>query len=326
MDENIPDDDKKEERINFFKGILTQFGEISDDLYVFFHAIETGRAFLPSCYFNPYSNQFSNTYNFEFLQSMLEDRDKLIHNLIKFYFHEFDDEMVNKCKESTPTLFSYIKKSQYSDEEKSRLYEFFMDPIPYINKLQSELISKEFMLSRYYKDNYEKIIDAFNNTTYELLREQFDGFRDLHFFEKDNEQIYISYCLLNKYCVYFCYLKDGFLPLLGYEYICLLDFVKKESREPDLYNLGYALCEESRVKILQFLLEKEEITCKDLEKAFNFSGSTAYHHITIMVRSGTVKTRNEGKTVLYSLNKKYFDSVIGVLSKYSNLKKGIYIS
>ena len=54
-----------------------------------------------------------------------------------------------------------------------------------------------------------------------------------------------------------------------------------------------ALSETSRIQILKLLLEREELTCKDLEKIFNFSGSTAYHHITLLSKSGAVKIRTE---------------------------------
>ena len=98
-------------------------------------------------------------------------------------------------------------------------------------------------------------------------------------------------------------------------------YSKDQSEEPDLCSLGTALCEESRIKILNFLLEREEVTCKDLEKEFSFSGSTAYHHINIMAKSGLVKTRNEGKTILYSINAKYIRNIIGVFNNFLK-KKG----
>ena len=90
-----------------------------------------------------------------------------------------------------------------------------------------------------------------------------------------------------------------------------------------LDEFGSALGEESRVRMLDFMLERKEITCKDLERTFNFSGSTAYHHLTILLRYGVVKTRNEGKTVLYSVNQTHFDAVVKVLKKYTTEGKTI---
>ena len=318
---DLPNDDKKDSTIKYFKDILNHFSDIPDDLYIFFHALETGRTFLASYYFKPYRKQFSTTYNFKFLQKELSDQDKLIRNVIKFYFNELDDETVEQCATSLNKICSYIKNSDYSSDEKTKLYEFFLNPTSYIQTLQYELISKDFMLSEYYKDNYQKIIEIYNQTTYEILCEQMKGVQELSFLDKSEQALYTSYCLLNKFCISFYLLDDGCLSLLGYDYVERLVYVKDQSKEPDLCSLGTALCEESRIKILKFLLEQEEVTCKDLEKEFSFSGSTAYHHINIMTKSGLVKTRNEGKTILYSLNEKYISNIIGVFNKFLK-KKG----
>lgn len=316
----LPNDNMKEENVKHFKDILNRFDDIPNDLYIFFHAIETGRAFLPSFYFNPYKNQFATTYNFKYLQEELSNHNKLIRNLIKFYFHDFDNDAVEQCASSLNQVFSAIKNSDYSEEEKNKLYEFFIDPSRYIQLLQYELMQKEFMLSEYYKDNYQKIIDLYNQTTCELLCEQLSGIKDLTFLENE-PNVYVSYCLLNKFCINHFPIVEGFLSLLGSQYVNMISFVKDQNKEPDLCGLGTALCEESRIKILKFLLEREEITCKDLEKEFSFSGSTAYHHITIMTKAGLVKTRNDGKTILYSLNEKYIINIIGVFNKFLK-KKG----
>ncbi len=315
--DELPNDEKKEATVKYFKDVSNRFGDIPDDLYVFFHALDAGRAFFPTFYFNLYKGQFATAYNFEYLLKELSDQDQLIRNLIKFYFHDFDDETVEQCTASLNRMFSCIKNSDYSDKEKNKLYEFFIDPSRYIQLLQYELIQKEFKLSEYYKDHYQKIIDVYNQTTIESLYGDLKDFRNINI--EDGAEIgYISYCLLNKLCISVWFLEDGFLPLLGCEYMSILGYAKDMSHDPELSDFGTALCEESRVKILNLLLEREEVTCKDLEKEFNFSGSTAYHHINIMTKVGLVKTRSEGKIILYSLNKRYIKNVIDVLNKILN--------
>lgn len=318
--DTLPNDNKKEENVKYFKEIVNRFDDIPNDLYIFFHALETGRAFLPTFYFYPYKDQFATTYNFNYLQKELSNHNKLIRNLIKFYFHDLDDYAVEQCACSLNQMFSAIKNSDYSEEEKNKLYEFFIDPSRYIQLLQYELIQKEFMLSEYYKNNYQTIIDTYNRTTTELLCEQMSGIKDLTFI-KNESNVCVSYCLLNKFCINHFPIVDGYVSLLGYQYVNILAFVRNQNKEPDLYGLGTALCEESRIKILKFLVKREEVTCKDLEKEFSFSGSTAYHHINIMTKSGLVKTRNEGKTILYSLNEKYISNIIGVFNNFLK-KKG----
>ena len=314
---NMLENSGKQADIKFFNDLMETFPDIPDDLYVFFHAIENGRCFFATQYFNPHKEQFTTTYNFKLIQKELTDSDQLLRALIRFYFYEISDEKIDACMNSTLELFSLIKTSHYSTEVKSKLYEFFIHPEPYIRTLHFELIAKEFMLSHYYEKNYQKILDVYNQTTFEILSKNLKGLDDLKFIKKNNQELlYVSYCLINKFSLNFFGVREGVVYLLGYDYLSILDFVKNKT-DLSLLDFGNALCEESRVKILELLLEREEVTCKDLEKIFSFSGSTAYHHITMLTRIGVVKTRNEGKTILYSLNRKYFSAIIGVLSRYS---------
>ena len=52
--EKLPNDNEKEKNIAFFEDITNQFSDIPDDLFVFFHANEADRAFLPRFYFYQY--------------------------------------------------------------------------------------------------------------------------------------------------------------------------------------------------------------------------------------------------------------------------------
>lgn len=178
------------------------------------------------------------------------------------------------------------------------------------------------LLSQYYEKNYIKFLDVQNETTEELLVELVKGSQGGstksdrgNIFKK---QIYASFCLLDKYHISKFDVGKDEMYLLGCDYVFALDYTQSQNNEIDLQGLGSCLCEESRVRILELLLERDEVICKDLEKIFNFSGSTAYHHLTVLTKTGLVKTRNKGKSVLYSLNRNYFDSIIHTLDKYSN--------
>lgn len=49
----------------------------------------------------------------------------------------------------------------------------------------------------------------------------------------------------------------------------------------------------------------------------SLSGTNAYYHLSLMLRANVIKARNQGRTVLYSINKQHFDVVCDILSKYS---------
>ena len=178
------------------------------------------------------------------------------------------------------------------------------------------------MLSAYYEKNYTKILDIYNGLTFDLLNNQLENIHDLRFIKKEEIDFYVSFCLINNVCLNFIPLKDKVVYLLGEDYISSINYIQEYNEAYKLYDFGSAISEESRVKILEVIFERGEITCKDLERLFSFSGSTAYHHLTIMIKSGVIKSRNQGKTILYSINNKCFDLMIGVLKKYSsNMEK-----
>ena len=311
------DKDDKE----FYEQILKMFSPISDDLYVFFHALKNGKCFVSSNYFDSFKNSFTSDFDISFLQKALSDYSEVVKQAIYFYFHALSSEDVEKAIGSSVYLFEIIKKSSYSDEEKSRLYEFFINPIPYIQKLQYELMVKELQLSNYYEKHYALILDSYNSLTFEKLNEQVKPLKDIDFIKADKQQLILSFCLLNKNCVSFISVTEGVVYLLGYDYVATIGYIKDRSISIKLDEFGSALAEESRVRMLDLMLEKGEISCKDLERIFNFSGSTAYHHLMTLAKYGVIKTRNEGKTILYSVNTKCFDVVIDVLSKYSSRKE-----
>ena len=316
--DSLADEAKKEAYKKYLKETLKYFGDISDDLYVFYHAIKNGRCFITTFYMNPYKDRFSTDFNFKYFKNLLSDTEGLIRNLIQFYLYDLSKESLEECFSSTEKLFACIKASKYSGEEKSKLYEFFINPTPYFQTLQYELIEKEILLSVYYKENYETILEAHNKTTFEVLCENVKDVRDLSFLKEGEQTLYTSFCLINKYQLRLFLIDEGAVYLLGCDYVSIISEIAEAKKISPLEDLCGALSETSRIQILKLLLERKEVTCKDLEKTFNFSGSTAYHHITILTKIGAVKIRNEGKTIYYSLNRKYFDMMRAQLKVFSN--------
>ena len=316
--DSLADETKKEAYKKYLEETLKNFGDISDDLYVFYHAKKNGRCFITTYYMDPYKQKFATNFDFKYLKNLLSDTEQVKKNLTRFYLYDLSEEELEDCFLSTSKLVANIKKSKYSGDEKSKLYEFFIDPIPYIQTLQYELIEKEILLSAYYKENYETILEVHNNTTFEVLCENVKDIRDLSFLREEEQSLYTSFCLLNKYYMNLFFLTNGAIYLLGVDYASIISALVKSQKKQPLEELCGALGETSRMQILNLLLERKEVTCKDLEKFFNFSGSTAYHHISLLTKAGAVKVRNEGKTIYYSLNRRYFDTMISQLKSFSN--------
>lgn len=64
-----------------------------------------------------------------------------------------------------------------------------------------------------------------------------------------------------------------------------------------------AFCDENRLRILNMLQSGEKCACVLLKK-MNISQPTLSHHMRILVESGVVFPRKEGKWTYYSINTK----------------------
>ncbi len=62
-----------------------------------------------------------------------------------------------------------------------------------------------------------------------------------------------------------------------------------------------AFCDENRLQILKLLQSGEKCACILLEQ-LNIGQSTLSHHMKILVQSGIVEARNEGKWTYYSIS------------------------
>lgn len=62
-----------------------------------------------------------------------------------------------------------------------------------------------------------------------------------------------------------------------------------------------AFCDENRLQILELLQSGEKCACVLLEQ-LNIGQSTLSHHMKILVQSGIVSARNEGKWTYYSIS------------------------
>ena len=62
-----------------------------------------------------------------------------------------------------------------------------------------------------------------------------------------------------------------------------------------------AFCDENRIRILELLTDGEKCACKLLD-ALNITQPTLSHHMKILLDSGIVNGRKEGKWMHYSIS------------------------
>ena len=304
------------EEIKWMKDLIYRFGEVSDDLFLFYYIpSHQTPSFMTRFGMDTFRKHFLTDFDFGMFINDLSDTDKYVRNMITYFMNVLPQEKLEECYTSKDKLFSYIKETNFSWEIKSRLYEFFLKPEPFFQLLKLQLMEKEVMLADYYNENMQVILDAHNKLNYDKVVDCFVGRMGRSHFYGTNRVAYFSYCLLNNHLIKVYYFDDYDIFFLGTQYDDVIDDVNSK-KDISLEKFGNAVSEPSRIKILQFILEQGEITCKDLEKAFSFSGSTAYHHITTLVRIGLVNSRSEGKAVFYSINREYFKKVTELLNKF----------
>ena len=307
-----------ESDIEYFGEQIKLFDSFSDDLYIFFRVAKGKCCFFTANYFNCYTSEFPTGYDLAFLQKVLGDHDLFVKNVLKHYFDELGENEVYECLDSEKYLFEVIKKSNYDDKLKARLYEFFIDPESYIRLLQYELMAMDVQLSSYYEKNYSRILDVYNELNADAIRDKLGFLEPEDKKDKINrENLYISFCLLNKGLLYFSYKQTSTLYLIGVDYKSSIERVRKKRFDVVPEQFGAALSDENRVKMLEVILEKGECTCKELEKALGLPASTAYHHASMLEKSGLVSARVFKKSLYYRIERKHFAAFVEYFKRFA---------
>ncbi len=303
-----------EEAALHVRSVIDKFSPIPDDLHLFFRLKKHGRAFMSQCYFAGFDGPREQLSVGEIL-NRLGSRVEFIDKLVRFYFPEYDAH--NEVKDLLRAVSPLIDASDYDERTKRELYSFLVDPDGKINTLVCELKDKEKLLGDHYKEEYQKIVEAQSITGdpddfFKKICERVDGLGTA----PAPAVVYRSVCLLNRHMLY-AFGEDTLdVVIMGYLY----DFdTSKDNCEqtPSLSDFGEILSEPNRLSIIELIKDRGEVTAKDLEKNLDFTGSTAYYHVTMMLKAKMLKTRISGRTVYYSLNSRYFDEVIGQIKRLS---------
>ena len=312
---------KEDSRIDYLNGLLSDFGPFAEDLLPFFYSRENNLCFMLQYYFSPYKKLYRTTYSVSTILDALMDHNSVVDNMIRFYFEDITEDMRQECKHSPVAIGRLIKNSGYPSDVKSGLYAFFLEPAAAIQLLSRELMAKEFLLSQYYEKSFGKIMDLQRNFDLEqlvnLLGECGSGIRDM---DSLNE-VSISFCICSCNIVLANFYESSMLMVLGSQYVEILRELIDRKNLPELDIFGNALSEKNRIDILDLILRKGEVTIREIEQELGFSGTNAYYHINLMIKAKMIKSRNQGRTMLYSINRQFFGAVCDILMRYSGEKE-----
>lgn len=81
-----------------------------------------------------------------------------------------------------------------------------------------------------------------------------------------------------------------------------------------------AFCDENRLRILKKLCKGECCACKLLDE-LNITQPTLSHHMKVLIDTGIVVGRKEGKWMHYSISPKGIDSVIEIIRNLTDVQE-----
>lgn len=313
---NFVNETHKNDDIAFYTKIQERFDEIPDELLPFFYIRNNGRNFLSYCYFSKQNERFLTDYSLQSVQTAISDQDKFIYNMLRFYFEKESKEKIKEVQGSIKEISELIKNSDYSDLLKSHLYAFFIDPTPSIQKLSYSLMEKGYQLKQYHEQNYGIILEMQQQMDLSKMSAQLKEYMNVDI--ESFETIDYTVCLICKNIMCAFLIQDNAFLMCGFDYDSFIDSELNKNLLPEIDVFGNAIAEKNRVAILNYLLERQEATLKDVEAEFGMSQTNAYYHLSLLQKANLIIPKNRGRTILYTLNKGFFRIVCDALRKYTD--------
>lgn len=179
-------------------------------------------------------------------------------------------------------------------------------------------MSKSYLLAKKYELEYGNLTEMQDKLDLDRLSGKLQQCGNCEINIENYNHINISLIICFKNCIKVRFYSDQAVILLGIDSESYMDYLGIQSTLPDLDVFGNALSEKNRVEILNQMTGKEEITIKDIEQELGFSGTNAYYHLSLMLKANMIRSGNQGRLVLYRINKEYFDVISDMIKKYSS--------
>lgn len=310
-----------DEQAEYISKLLNDYLPIPDELFIFFYQKDNAKMFMTEYYFEPFKQAFaSSEYGLAMVLKALADYNQVINNVSRFYFGESGIEGLEGT-EKLVYISNLIVNSAYTGEIKSLLYAFFIEPVSYIQKLIYELMAKDIVMTKEYMQRQTELINLQNNFDYDKLAKGLVQIDKQPLDISSFQNVCISFCLNNKNYLCWTSVEGVDLLILGSDYMSRIQQLIELDVKVKLDVFGNVVSEINRVDILNFILKSGEANIKDIESELNFTGANAYYHLSLMLKSGILKSRNQGRMVLYSINNEYFNNLCDLLVKYTDQKE-----
>ena len=285
------DNSREAEEKEYFLKMEEEFGPIPEELRLFFQVGDDRKvSFITRFCYDPHIGELRESYNFSTVQNDLSDHQRVAAALLKYYFTDLTEKEVEQCLHSVTHVGRLIRNSSYSGELKSSLYAFFLEPSYMTQKLSYELIKKEVQLAQWREKNMSKILHLEHQVDFQKLSAEFKQYK-VETIDIDRFQImHLSPCVLMKNCVKMHFYGNEMLLLLGVDYVGFWNYLISQNLAPKISVFGNAIAEDNRIGMLDLMLEKGEVTIKDLERKLDLTGTNAYYHLSLMIKANMIKS------------------------------------
>ncbi len=212
-------------------------------------------------------------------------------------------------------ILESISNSKYNLEVKAELYDFFLFTEKNIEIIKVQLASIVEAMQRMYNEA--------KNIVNQVLKHKFqiDGFLQnmKEYLQNDTweegiKKYTVTFSFSNRYLVLRQLDKcgDGII-ILGIDYEQF--FFSKKKKQMNLVSFGNALGDKIRMKMITLLEEHGELTLTDFSNKLDIVNAVALYHLDILKEAKLILRRNEGRRVLYWLNRGQFIKAIEEVEK-----------
>ena len=300
---------KRAADIKHYRDQIAKFDIPAEELAPLFTVYKT-QSFAFSRIFDYMSR--SQDFSIEAIEAYLPDAQTMLLELLHFYAPDEIADTVPTMAELT----AIIGAAETTPLVKYHLLAMAIDSQAYYEVLFAALKSRLEQMKAYYKAN-KPIIDSVKKAINETEVKAFLENRYNLTGQPLTDSTSYSVMLVGKNAVRFVQGEHPFL-ILGFDYSARMAILMGESIKPDIVKMGKALSEEKRVMALHLMLERGEITAQQLLRALDLSMTATHYHLEMLLQAGMLCTRNEGRTIFYSVNRDYFDRAPMVFDPFNS--------
>lgn len=270
---------------------LDRFNMVNDKLLLLSFKTHKTNSLLSSLFIQ-YANAFYDAWSKESFVSYISDVNVLKQALVHHYLGD--------NVEPDNVLQRITSDSEIPVHIKYLLMDFFLFPDSFTQMFKDVLFDVFQEMDRYYNENLNIILECQESFNIEKLLDIDLPVKRIASWKKRLDTAYVSFSIFSKYQIAKDKAEKSGWLILGNEYKYY--FSEYTNLPVDVASFGNALGDKLRVKILELIVEKGEMTLAQLAKEMNVVNTIAIYHLDILKKENLLLHRYQGRQVFYCIN------------------------